>query len=195
MATNLNLFARAQAIAGLIAIFCLTTPLRAESNFPLGTFQVVNSAGFVEENGIRQPLELDQNAGVATIGRENDGTLLLEINNTQIGLFPVANGLDALSWDAEATALLHDVDIQALLGESDRAEIPVWGARVDWPGNGTVEIVLLPLGIDALTGFVISHPGEKTVVRQMEFRQTFGPANRPEFSHPSHEMAANADND
>jgi len=180
LATGRNTYVRAQAVAVLLAFFFLTPPLRAESDFPLGTFQVVNSAGFVERDGVRTALELDQETGVATIGRQEDGTLVLEINKTQISLFPVANGLEALNWDAEATALLHDVDIQDLLGKSDRTEIPAWGANVSWPGNGTVQIVLLPLGPDALTGFLISHPNDRTVVRQMEFRQVFGPANRRE---------------
>lgn len=169
-------------IAAVVAFLASAVPLHAEVPFPLGTFQVVNTAGFIQKNGERTQLPADEKTGTATLSDLGDGKLALDINGARIVLFPVKNGLAALEWDAQGTALLHDIDIQALIRENDRHEIPVWGAKLDWPQEGSVEMVLLPLGDDAVTGFLVSHPKDLTVVRQMEFHQVFGPEGRPQIS-------------
>lgn len=169
-------------LAALLAFLAAAAPLHADDTFPLGRFLVINSAGFIQKDGARQTLPADEKTGTAVLSRLDDGNLELEINATRIVLYPVENGLAALQWDAQGTALLHDIDIQALIRENDRHEIPVWGAELEWPQAGPVKLVLLPLGADAVTGFLVSHPGDLTVVRQMEFQQVFGPEGRPQVS-------------
>lgn len=157
----------------------LAGPVQAAGTPPLGGFKVVNTGGFVQTGETRSPLEADVAIVTARIEpSENDGLTVL-INGVEIRLFRLEQGLGALEWNAGGTALLHSADILALFGTSDEAEVPAWGANLDWPGAGPVQMILLPLGETAYTGFLISRPGKKTVVRQMEFRQVFGPSNRP----------------
>lgn len=173
----------------LFALF-FAAPASAGSEFPLGDFQVINSGGFLQRDGIRQELEADRNIGTASLTRDPEGALSLAINGSTLRLFPLQNGLASLDWDAEGTALLHSDDIEAFLDGRTADAIPAWGADLIWPGSGDVRLVLFPLGVQAYTGFLISHPNEKTVVRQMEFRQVFGPGNRPHLSANSRNVAA-----
>jgi len=172
----------------LVALF-FTAPVHAGSEFPLGEFQVINSAGFLQHDGIRQELETDRAVGTASLTSEPDGTLSVTINGSTLHLFPLENGLASLEWDAEETFLLRSADIEAFLGGRAADDIPAWGADLVWPGSGDVRLVLFPLGGQAYTGFLISHPDGKTVVRQMEFRQIFGPGNRPQLSANSRGVA------
>jgi hypothetical protein len=160
------------------ALLLLVTPVQA-SDLPVGKFKVRNTAGFVQEQGTRRQLETDPNAGMAEIVHKYDNSLIVTIGGTEIQLFPMKDGLAALDWNASGTTLLHGIDIEALNDETKREEIPAWGAELPWQNMGKVQLALLPLGDTAYTGFLISHPKDKTVVRQMEFRQVFGPANRP----------------
>jgi hypothetical protein len=160
------------------ALLLLATPVQA-NDLPVGKFKVLNTAGFVQEHGIRKPLERDSKTGMAEIVHEQDNSLIVTIGGTDIQLFPMENGLAALEWNASDTTLLHGIDIEALNNKTKRNEIPAWGAELPWQNMGKVQLALLPLGETAYTGFLISHPKDKTVVRQMEFRQVFGPANRP----------------
>ncbi|WP_157738777.1 hypothetical protein [Labrenzia sp. VG12] len=166
-------------LAMIFMVFCLAAPLRAEEIVPAGTYRVVNTEGFSQKDGVRTALERDHTVGTAIIAPQGDNSLLLEINGSALRLFPLERGLAGLEWNAEDTALLHGKDIQALLDKASREEVPAWGADIAWPRHGQVQLVLFPLGERALTGFLISRPGSKTVVRQMEFRQVFGPSNRP----------------
>lgn len=160
-------------------VFLALVPRLHAGELLQGRFNVVNTEGFVQEDGRRMPLATDTNVGLAMIEHGSDGGLAVTIAETRIQLFPLENGLAGLDWDAGGTALLHATDIQALLDKAGRDEVPAWGAELAWPGLGATRLVLFPLGETAYTGFLISHPGDRTVVRQMEFRQVFGPSNRP----------------
>lgn|GEM_PF-1808001 len=168
-----------RTITSLLVFFLLVLPSEAAGDAPLGLFKVVNTAGFVEQDGARQPLKGDMDEGIAQIERDLAGSLRLDINGTDFRLFPVERGLAALVWDSGGTDLLHGIDIQALFGTRNPADVPAWGANLDWPGSGTVQLVLLPLDEKAYAGFLISHPGGRIVVRQMEFRQSYGHFDRP----------------
>jgi len=166
-------------LATLLILFGSVLPLMAETGLPSGTFKVANTEGFVEEDGLRTALAVDMSVGTVRIEISENDNLNLGINGTQISLFPLENGLAALQWNADGTSLLHPLDIQALHGKSEGKDVPAWGADVLWPDLGKVQLVLLPLGQNAYTGFLVSRPGARTIVRQMEFRKVFGPANRP----------------
>ncbi len=170
-----------RTLTSLLVFLVSVLPLQAES-IPVGVFKVVNTEGFVQSNGERVALATDMSEGTALIERDATNRLDVEINGAKLSLFPLEQGLAALTWDANGTSLLHDIDIQALFGKDNPADVPAWGAELDWPGSGTVQLVLLPLGERAYTAFLISHPGNRTVVRQMEFRQSYGPSDRPEIS-------------
>lgn len=172
--------------AALLAVIFFAAPLQAGSDHPVGEFRVINSSGFVEKDGVRQDLETDRTVAIANISRDTEDNVIVAINGSTIRLHTLKNGLDALEWNARATAMLHKADIQALMNDRAPADIPAWGAELDWPGLGPVQMVLLPFGFSAYTGFLISHPGDQTVVREMEFRQIFGPADRPQLSANSH---------
>lgn len=167
-------------LATILVLVCTVLPLAADQDVPQGAFKVVNTEGFLQEDNRRTALPVDTDIGAAQIEILKTGDLRLTINGTQIVLYRLEQGLAALDWNADGTSLLHAVDIQALLEKTDRKDVPAWGASLDWPRLGDAELVLLPLGERAFTGFLISRPGSKTVVRQMEFRKVFGPANRPE---------------
>jgi hypothetical protein len=174
-----------RTLISLLLLLASFVPLQAEVDVPLGIFKVVNTEGFIETNGERVALETDMNEGSALIERDAANRLSVEINGAQFNLFPLDRGLAALTWDATGTALLHDIDVRALFGKDNPADVPAWGAELDWPGSGTVQLVLMPLGERAYTAFLISHPRDMTVVRQMEFRQSYGPSNRPGISFSS----------
>lgn len=169
-------------VTRLFAILCTLLLLAGSlhaSEPPVGKFKVFNTAGFVQEQGNRRALAADPNGGTAEILRKPDNSLIVTIAGTEIQLFPLADGLGSLDWNALGTSLLHGVDIEALNNKTDQRDVPAWGADLAWPGMGKVQLALLPLGATAYTGFLISHPEDKVVVRQMEFRQVFGPSNRP----------------
>ncbi|WP_417709154.1 hypothetical protein [Roseibium aggregatum] len=180
-----------RTLISLLVFLAFVVPLQAEVAVPVGIFKVVNTEGFVQSNGERVALETDMSEGTALIERDAANRLNVEINGAQLNLFPLDRGLAALTWDANGTALLHDIDVRALFGKDDPEDVPAWGAELEWPGSGTVQFVLLPLGDRAYTAFLISHPSDKTVVRQMEFRQFYGPSDRPEISFSSSLTSAN----
>lgn len=171
-----------RAFALLLAFLLLAGPAFATGTPPSGKFSVVNSAGFIQQDGKRHPIATDRSVGEAVLSNTPEGSLMVRINGSAFQLYPLEDGLAALQWDAHGTALLHDIDIQAFLDGKEQEDIPVWGADLAWPGLGRVRLVLLPLGPNALTGFLISHPQGRTIVRQMEFRQTFGPSGRQQLS-------------
>ncbi|MCV0426429.1 MAG: hypothetical protein K5905_13225 [Roseibium sp.] len=175
-----------RAIAAFLTILFLSAPVSSNERFPNGSFHVINTAGFVQANGERHSIRRDLDVGVAEIQRVSDNRLQIHVNGVKIELFPVENGLAALEWDTRGTNLLHGADLQALMNAPDRSQIPVWGADVDWPDSSFARLVLFPLGTNAYAGFLISQPPGKTVVRQMEFRQIFGPSNRPLSPARSH---------
>lgn len=161
-------------------VFLLLAPYSlAGENNPLGSFKIINSGGFLERNGKREILTEDFETRDIELAKTGAGDLLLTINETDIALYEIENGLASLTWNAGKSGLLHHKDILDLSGYSAAEDVPAWGANVFWPGLGQVQLVLLPLGTNAYTGFLISHPGNNTVVRQMELRSVDGPPNRP----------------
>ncbi|POF31490.1 hypothetical protein [Roseibium marinum] len=172
--------------AAFLAVVFFAVPLQAGNDYPVGEFRVINSTGFVEMDGIRQELETDRTVATARIARDPDDSVTVMINGSTIRLHPLKNGLASVEWNARGTAMLHKADIQALMNDRAPGEIPAWGAELVWPDLGPVQMVLLPFGFTAYTGFLVSHPGKKTVVREMEFQQVFGPTDRPRLSANSH---------
>ncbi|WP_305988594.1 hypothetical protein [Roseibium sp. MMSF_3544] len=170
----------------LISIFAslilLAVTQTTAQELPTGEFSVVNTTGFVEQNGSRQPLLPDRKSGLVTMVLDPDHNLNVSINGTQFRLFPLEGGLAGLSWNASDTELLHGIDIEALNAPEKLEAIPAWGADIVWPQLGLARFVLLPLGPAAYTGFLVSYPEGKTVVRQMEFRRNSGPLDRPDPS-------------
>lgn len=162
-----------------VVLLFLTTTLHASDALPLGQFKVINTAGFIEREGSRTALSVDLNTANATLRSSKDRDLTLSINGAEIVLYEIENGLAALTWKASGAPLLDAADILDLSTLNSAKDVPAWGANVEWPSLGTVQLVLLPLRQNAYTGFLVSHPGESTVVRQMEFRKAFGPLNRP----------------
>lgn len=163
----------------ILLFFCLALPIKADQKVAQGYFDVVNTEGFTQENGVRTPLPVDTKVGSARIEQGSDGGLRIDVDGTRFDLFPLEDGLAALEWNADGTSLLHAIDIQALLDKTSKEDVPAWGANLAWPGAGKVRFVLLPLGDGAYAGFLISHPGDRTVVRQMEFRQVTDRSSRP----------------
>ncbi len=170
-------FALNRSFFAIFAFLQLTASLAA-GDWPLGAFEVRNTAGFVQEGDVRRTIAVDRNTGTAEIAAI-EGGLSVTIGGTQLHLFRIEEGLASIEWDASGTNLLHGIDIQALLGEETPQNIPVWGASLAWPGAGSVQMVLLPLRQNAYTGFLVSRPADQIVVRQMEFRKISGPSNRP----------------
>ncbi|WP_428524846.1 hypothetical protein [Roseibium sp.] len=163
----------------LVLIWMLSGTVLADTTQPLGKFHVIDTAGFVERDGNRAPLTSDLETGELTLQRNASGNLVLTVNETEIELFEVENGLAGLSWNAGNTSLLDARDILDLSPHTSPEQVRAWGANVAWPGQGQVQLVLLPLRENAYSGFLISHPGNSTVVRQMELRKILGPPNRP----------------
>ncbi|KZM48585.1 hypothetical protein [Labrenzia sp. OB1] len=172
--------------AAFLAVVLLAAPLQAGNDHPVGEFRVINSSGFVEKDGVREELQTDRTVAIARISRDTDDSIIVEINGSTIRLHTLKDGLAALDWNARGTAMLHKADIQALMNDRAPADIPAWGSELDWPGLGPVQMVLLPFGLSAYTGFLVSYPGDKTVVREMVFQQVFGPVDRPRVSANSH---------
>ncbi|EEE43322.2 hypothetical protein SADFL11_608 [Roseibium alexandrii DFL-11] len=163
----------------LVLIWMLSGTALADTMQPLGRFHVINTAGFIERDGNRAPLASDLETGELTLYRNVVGNLVLTISETDIELFEVENGLAGLTWNSGNSSLLEAADILDLSPHTLPEQVQAWGADVTWPGQGEVQLVLLPLGENAYSSFLISHPGSSTVVRQMELRKVSGPPNRP----------------
>lgn len=166
------------AAALLVLAITLGSAL-ARTGFAEGMFSMVNTAAFAEVNGNRTPLGLEQASAEVTIAFYSEDRLILTIGQTDIVLFPVTSGLSGLTWDPQGTGVLHESDVEALNLSQVGENVPAWGADLAWPGLGVARLVLLPLGSDAYAGFLISHPNDTKVVRQMEFRRVLGPRDRP----------------
>lgn len=161
-----------------IALSCLILAGPAGAG-DLGFYQVVNSAGMIKEN-----------AGVSTMGTDMDSAqvqfslakedkeLTLNINGSSIVLFKLDKGLAALDWSFDGAPLLQREDVLALSGAGTLTEVDTWGASLDWPNLGKATMVLFRVNDVSFAGFLISTPGEKTVVRQMEFHPVSGPRKR-----------------
>ncbi len=164
----------------LVLFWILSGPALAETIQPLGKFHVINTAGFIERDGKRAPLASDLETGELTLQRNLSGNLVLTIRETDIELFEIEDGLAGLTWNSRNSSVLEAADILDLSSHTMPQHVQAWGADVIWPGQGEVQLVLLPLGENAYSSFLISHPGNSTVVRQMELRKVSGPPNRPD---------------
>lgn len=163
----------------LLPFLFVLLAINAHANdYPSGEFKVLNTAGFVEEENERRPLKADRSSGMAEIRHQSDNSVVLTIGSNEIRLHPMKDGLASFDWDAFKTTLLHEDDVQALNGKDRHNDVAAWGAELAWQGMGKVQLALLPLGDAGYTGFLVSHPNGKKVVRQMEFRQVLGPARR-----------------
>ncbi|WP_029061845.1 hypothetical protein [Labrenzia sp. DG1229] len=181
----------ARHFATILAFLFLVIPTSAEPELPRGQFNIINTAAFMELAGTRTAIDTGLRGGKVDIDFPADGSLVLTLGGTRIDLFPLEAGLAGLAWDADGTSLLHGIDIEAMNPSRSPQDIPSWGAELAWPGLGLVRLVMMPFGNSAYAGLLISYPGNRTVVRQMEFRQVFGPENRPK---PSPTNAAGASN-
>lgn len=169
-----------RAVCQFLVLWLFVTSANAAESFPTGDFLLINSAGFAEVDGGREPLPTSPATAPAHVGGGTNGALKLSVNGTDITLFELETGTAALAWNSGTSGLLAKEDILALAPDVDPAIVRAWGADIAWPGLGSVRLVLMPLRGNAYTGFLISHPGTKTVVRQMELRRQAGPANRPD---------------
>ncbi|SMP33610.1 hypothetical protein SAMN06265374_3784 [Roseibium denhamense] len=156
-----------------------------DGDLRLGTFHMTNTAAFSEREGLRQPLPLGLKSRRVHLSAHDQNSITLTTQDTEFTLFRLENGLENISWDASNTDLLHVPDVLALSPQTTLADVPAWGATIAWPGLGETEMVLIDLGSGRYLGFLISQPAGATVVRQMEFRQLFGPTNRPASPSPA----------
>ncbi|WP_417671460.1 hypothetical protein [Roseibium sp.] len=145
----------------------------------LGEFKIVNTGGFIEENGLRREMIIDTDIGTVklTIGTDKK-SLELDINGTQMSLFSMKNGLASFSWNPEDTNLLHHEDILDVSGKNSLEEVHAWAAKINWPDLGDVTLVMFNYDRTSYGGFLISKPEGKTIVRQMEFHRLSGPRHR-----------------
>lgn len=166
------------ATAFLVLAITLGSAL-ARAETAEGVFSMVNTAAFSEVNGTRTPLVLERMSAEVTMAFQSEDRLKLKIGEAELVLFPITSGLKGLTWDPQGAGLLHESDVEALNSSQMPENVPAWGADLAWPGLGVAQLVLLPLGSDAYLGFLISHPNDRKVVRQMEFRRISGPKDRP----------------
>ncbi|MBS8259951.1 hypothetical protein DYI23_06940 [Roseibium polysiphoniae] len=157
----------------------------------VGDFKIVNTGGFVEEDGIRRSLATDTTMGTVKLSRvPGTNDILLKIGGSSIELFSMEKGLATFFWNPEDTNLLHGNDILNLSAKNSLEDVSAWAARIDWPDLGKVTLVLFNYDPGSYGGFLISNPPEKTVVRQMEFHQLHGPRHRADnlfnYNRPEH---------
>ncbi|MBG6158427.1 hypothetical protein IWQ52_004096 [Labrenzia sp. EL_159] len=181
----------ARHIATILAFLFLVIPTSAQPELPVGQFRIINTAAFMELDGTRTAIDTGLRGGTVDIGFPADGSLILTLGGTRIELFPLEAGLAGLAWDADGTSLLRWSDIEAMNPSWSPRDIPSWGAELAWPGLGLARLVMMPFGNSGYSGLLISYPGNRTVVRQMEFRQVFGPQNRPNSSPTNAAGASN----
>ena len=169
-------------VSVLLFLCCVVTTATAPAHaFELvNTYTVVNTGGFTEMDGTRTPIRLQPVDREVTILQANaKRTLLFSIEGSEIVLFRLTDGLSSLEWDSDGTGLLDKADVLAISNKNSLAEIPAWGARLDWPGLGPATMVVFAPTTGAYYGFLISSKNGTRFVRQMEFRPSGGPANRP----------------
>ncbi|WP_417688879.1 hypothetical protein [Roseibium sp.] len=162
----------------------------SKETLALGDFKIVNTGGFVEENGQRRPMAVDDAMGTVDLAISDDKSgMTLEINGSRIELFALENGLASFRWDADETNLLHQEDILDVSGKESLEQVHAWAAEIDWPDMGNVTMVLFNYSQKSYGGFLISKPEGRTIVRQMEFHRLTGPRHRADdvFSYNSPE--------
>ena len=155
----------------------------AEDLFPdliaLGPYQVVNTAGFTTDaDGERENLPTDLRSVEVLLDLTRDRTVMvLTLETMRLTLPRLWNGLAAVDWGGSGAITLRREDILTLTGKKALEDVDTFGARIDWPGIGPATLVLFEAGGGSFAGFLVSKPGGRTIVRQMEAHRYF--ASRP----------------
>lgn len=154
------------AAAG-IAVLAGLVPLRAE---PVA-YRLANTATLAREGGeiVVMPTGFEQR--LVHIDLSDDGGELTLDVGTSLKLWRVPSGLAHIEWPVEAGITLAREDIPAITGRPTAAEVPTWGAEVDWPELGPVTLVLFELDAQTYAGMLSSTPSGVRKLRQMIFRQ------------------------
>jgi hypothetical protein len=154
------------AAAGIAALAGLV-PVRAE---PVA-YRLANTATLAREGSeiVVMPTGFDQRLVHIDLA-EGGGELTLDIG-TPLKLWRIPSGLERIEWPAETGITLAREDIPAITGRPTAAEVPTWGAEVDWPGLGPVTLVLFELDAETYAGMLSSTPSGVRRLRQMIFRQ------------------------
>ena len=154
------------AAAG-IAILAGLVPVRAE---PVA-YRLANTATLAREGGevVVMPTGFDQRLVHIDLA-DDGGELTLDIG-TPLKLWRIPSALERIEWPVEAGITLAREDIPAITGRATAAEVPTWGAEVDWPKLGPVTLVLFELDAQTYAGMLSSTPSGVRRLRQMIFRQ------------------------
>jgi len=171
--------------AGLVAAVLLAAG--PGLSLDLGPHRIVNTGGFVAgADGTVVPLPQDLGTADLTLHLSDDATVLtLDIAGTRVALFRRPDGLASIDWTPRAGVVIHRDDLLALAGKTRLEEVDTWGAEIDWPASGPATLVLFDVANAAYAGFLVSRPGGKTVVRQMELHRHIGPRRRISADPPS----------
>lgn len=174
-----------RSLLALLAAFTVlaalpgSIPARAE---PV-TYRLANTATLAREGGeiVVMPTGFDQR--LVHIDRSDDGGELTLDVGTPLKLWRIPSGLERVEWPVEAGITLAREDVPAITGRATVAEVPTWGAEVDWPELGPVTLVLFELDAETYAGMLSSTPSGVRKLRQMIFRQMTvrnRPQDRPE---------------
>ncbi|WP_106755313.1 hypothetical protein [Pannonibacter carbonis] len=145
----------------------------------LGPYQMVNTAGFTTDaNGQREDLPTDLRSVEVLLDLTRDRTVMvLTFETMRLPLPRLWNGLAAVDWGGSNAITLRREDILTLTGKDTLEDVDTYGAKIDWPDVGPATLVLFEAGGSSFAGFIISKPGGRTIVRQMEAHRYF--ASRP----------------
>ena len=170
-------------VCGLLLLLLAAAPVAAETPVPnvitLGPYQFVNTAGFsTDAAGKRTEMPTDLGSVEVFVDMTpNRDTLILGFESMRLQLQRLPKGLAALDWSSSSTITLRREDILTLAGKATLEAVETFATRLDWPGIGPATLVMFEAGGGSFAGFLISKPGGRTVVRQMEAHRYF--ASRP----------------
>ena len=170
-------------VCGLLLLLLAAAPGAAETPVPnvitLGPYQFVNTAGFsTDAAGKRTEMPTDLGSVEVFVDMTpNRDTLILGFESMRLQLQRLPKGLAALDWSSSSTITLRREDILTLTGKATLEAVETFATRLDWPGIGPATLVMFEAGGGSFAGFLISKPGGRTVVRQMEAHRYF--ASRP----------------
>lgn len=175
--------ARIRSVLGLLLLLIAAAPVAAQTSDPkiltLGPYQFVNTAGFsTDAEGKRTEMPTDLGSVEVFVDMTSDRkTLILGFENMRLPLERLAKGLAAVDWSSSSSITLRREDILTLTGRETLEAVETFATRLDWPGIGPATLVMFEAGGGSFAGFLISKPGGRTVVRQMEAHRYF--ASRP----------------
>lgn len=170
-------------VCGLLLLLLAAAPVAAETPVPnvitLGPYQFVNTAGFsTEADGKQTEMPTDLGSVEVFVDMTPDrGTLILGFESMRLQLPRLPKGLAALDWSSSSSITLRRDDILTLTGRESLEAVETFATQLDWPGIGPATLVMFEAGGGSFAGFLISKPGGRTVVRQMEAHRYF--ASRP----------------